>query len=278
MPGGALIWKVWQGKVAVNAGTGLPCQLQVSEVHQASIARLPVPGCTGDQLLVIGDGEPPPSISSNSDWLSLRDCLGLFSESTFVRAGAAVQIAHWWQDHQYCSRCGSGLAEPEESALERLEFVRRCKGCDHHYYPRINPCIIVLVYSGERCLLARHLRSKSGVFTTLAGFVEPGENLEQAVAREVEEEVGLSVCNLSYQQSQSWPFPGQLMLGFYAEFDSGNIVLQEDEIAEADWFCWNSLPDIPPQGTISRALIDGFVEEQRARLSLSKKEEARGAL
>ena len=119
----------------------------------------------------------------------------------------------------------------------------------------------MLITRGEECLLARHARLKTGVYSTLAGFIEPGESVENALHREVAEEVGLKVQNLRFFTSQPWPFPGQLMLGFHADYLSGDIVIEEKEIDDAQWWHYQDLPPVPPTGTLSGQLIQHFVDQ-----------------
>lgn len=188
-------------------------------------------------------------------WEDLRSQLGLISEEYFQLAGRALQITRWYRDHQFCGRCGSATREAKSDRA----FV--CLKCENRFYPRISPCVIGLVTRGRECLLARGTRTPEGVFTTLAGFVEPGETAEQAFAREVKEEVGIEIKNIQYRSSQPWPFPGQLMLGFFAEYAAGDIVIDENEIIEAGWFDIEDLPLSAPLGTIAGKLIQSFAEE-----------------
>jgi len=197
-------------------------------------------------------------------WVSLRDLLGEPDPDVMYWASRALQIGHWWWRHKFCSSCAAALPAPEPALLAMGELVRICPACQIRYYPAQTPCIIVLVTDGEYCLLAQHQRSRTGTYTALAGFVEAGERIEQTVVREVLEEVGLRVKHLSYMDSQSWPFPAQLMLGFYAQYDSGSIVPQPEEIREAHWYHYRELPKVPPAGTIARQLIDGFVQRCEA--------------
>lgn len=246
-------WLVCQGSLAIDSATG---RAFTPDELPPGAATFPLPGPYGDRLVVV----PRLSLPVSAHWLSLRDCLKCLPEPLFARAGVAAQLADWWQSHQYCSACATPLVGPDAEHLAKREFLRRCPDCGAHYYPRINPCIIVLISRGDECLLALHQRSKHGIYTTLAGFVEPGETIEEAVYREVAEEVGVQVTALRYQYSQSWPFPGQLMLGFRAEYQSGQLTLQEDEITDAAWFHPSRLPKVPPKGTIARRLIDDFCE------------------
>jgi len=184
----------------------------------------------------------------------LRGWLGKTSPAAFYLAGRAQQTLAWHFEHQFCGRCGSSM---NDHATDR---AKHCPDCGLISYPRISPSIIVLIRRGEEMLLARNAMWPNGMFSTLAGFVEPGESIEQTVHREIKEEVGLDVTNLQYRGSQSWPFPNSLMLGFHCDYAGGEIVCQEEEIAEARFFTKDDLPNMPPGTAISRWLIDDFLD------------------
>lgn len=167
----------------------------------------------------------------------------------FEYTARAYQVALFLKTHQFCGQCG------ERMALVDWELATQCIPCKHRCYPRISPVVIVAIRKQDKILLAQGKRSTSGFYSVLAGFVESGETLEQAVHREVFEEVGIKVKNLKYQQSQPWPFPHTLMVGFQAEYDSGEINICEDEILAADWFSLDDMPQTPPTQTISGQLI-----------------------
>ena len=186
----------------------------------------------------------------------LRAWLGRVEPDFFYLAGRAKQIVEWHRDHRFCGRCG---AENEEHPTDR---AKRCPACRLTIYPRLSPSIIVLVRRGDEMLLARNAAWPTAMFSTLAGFVEPGESIEQTVHREVAEEVGIAVTNLRYLGSQSWPFPNSLMLGFHADYAGGEIAFHDGEIAEARWFHFRDLPNVPNATAISRWLIDAFVQER----------------
>lgn len=189
-------------------------------------------------------------------WRGLRGLLGEADEVHFALAGRALQVVNWDIDHRFCGRCGS-VTEHHPSDRARV-----CPGCRLAVYPRISPCVIMLVTRGGECLLARHREHRHGLFTALAGFIEPGESAEQALAREVREEVGLEVGACRYIGSQPWPFPGQLMLGYFAGWAGGKLNPDRVEIAEAAWFHHSELPAaIPPPQTLSGQLIRRFAEE-----------------
>ncbi|MFZ5755799.1 MAG: NAD(+) diphosphatase [Pseudomonadota bacterium] len=182
----------------------------------------------------------------------LRRLLVASDPMLFALAGRARQVLDWAVDHRHCSRCGSP-ATPHASDRAMV-----CTACGYTQYPRLAPCVIVLVTRGDRALLARSPNFPPGMFSTLAGFVEAGENVEEALAREVREEVGVQVRSPRYIGSQSWPFPHSLMLGFHAEWAGGEIAVDGEEIVEADWFAPDALPLVPPAGSISRRLIDAW--------------------
>jgi NAD+ diphosphatase len=159
----------------------------------------------------------------------------------------------WAREHRFCGSCGSAMTQvPRERAMY-------CQACDLRSYPRISPSMIVLITRGDEILLARSPRFVTGVYSTLAGFAEPGESAEDCLRREVYEEVQLKVRNIQYIGSQCWPFPHSMMLGFHAEYESGDIVPQADEIEDAQWFNVHDLPPLPAGRSIARHLIDLYV-------------------
>ena len=183
----------------------------------------------------------------------LRELFGKIDNMMVDLAGRAIQVCAWNRNHRFCGKCGAKTQRHER------ERAMVCSRCGIHAYPRLSPSIIVLIHRGEEILLARNHRFPEGMYSTLAGFVEPGESIEQTLVREVAEEVGVKVKNLQYLGSQPWPFPNSLMLGFHAEYDSGEIVVQEEEIADARWFRYDDLPDIPGSMAISRWLIEDYL-------------------
>lgn len=200
------------------------------------------------------------SASLGAEHRSLRSLLFSQGDYAFTVAGKASQILDWYDSHRYCGSCGSPTIH---HASERAVY---CSSCSQQYYPRINPCAIMLVTRGDQCLLARSARFKTGFFSCLAGFIEVGETPEQTVQREVKEEVGLDVENIRYIKSQSWPFPSQLMLGYMAEYKAGEIVPEVAEIAEADWYSIDNLPNVPAPGiSVAGELIQLFVSQVRQR-------------
>jgi NAD+ diphosphatase len=202
-------------------------------------------------------GAPDPSYGSALDLFSY---FGRAAQSEWMAAGRAVQIVEWARTHRFCGRCATPT---EPSAGER---GMKCPSCGLVAYPRLAPAMIVLVTRGEpgpdqEALLARGVNFPMPMYSCLAGFVEPGEDLEGAVVREVAEEVGIRLTNVSYRASQPWPFPHSLMIGFRAEYDSGDLVLDETEIADANWYRRDELPMIPPGISVARRLIDEWLHE-----------------
>jgi NAD+ diphosphatase len=191
---------------------------------------------------VASDSTPP----SGTSFVDLRTLYGRLSGEHMSLSARAVQIMDWDRDHQFCGRCAAPT-EPHTSSRARVCSNERC-GLEH--YPRISPAMIVAVERGEEVLLARSAHFPPGIYSTLAGFVDPGESVEEAVHREVFEETGVRVDNLRYYGSQPWPFPGSLMLGFWADYVSGEIVPEPGEIEHAAFFHVDALPGLFP-GRIS---------------------------
>jgi NAD+ diphosphatase len=184
---------------------------------------------------------------------SLRELYGRLDDELYALAGRAAQIVEWDRTHQFCGRCGASTGD---LAGER---AKQCPRCGLVSFPRLSPAVIVLVHRGDQLLLAHGRNFAPGMYGLIAGFVEPGESLEEAVAREIREEVGIEVTDLRYFGSQPWPYPHQLMIGFTAAYAAGTLQPDPQEIADAAWFAWDSLPTIPAKLSIARRLIDAFV-------------------
>ena len=195
------------------------------------------------------DSEPPEG------WVfkGLRSLtLSLGVEMTIL-AGTARQLLDWDLRNRYCGACGTAMK------IKTTERAKECPNCGQVRYPRISPAVIMAVTKGDKILLGRSPRFPKTMYSVLAGFVEMGETLEQTVAREIKEEVDLEVTNIRYFGSQPWPFPDSLMIGFTAEYKSGEIKPDPEEIADAGWYGVEELPHIPTAETIARRLIDDFV-------------------
>jgi len=183
----------------------------------------------------------------------LRSLFGHLDDPLFQFAGRALQLMDWDRTHQFCSRCGHPTSDKED------ETAKLCPSCGFVSFPVVSPAIIVAVIRDERILLARASRFPKQMYSVLAGFVEPGESLEECVKREVREEVGVEVTNIRYFGSQPWPFPNSLMIGFTADHAAGEISADGKEIVDAGWFDAEHLPQIPGKISIARKLIDWFV-------------------
>lgn len=222
-------------------------------------------GMLADRPCWAGDVEPPESGDRDADdgsFIPLRALWGRLGETEWTVAGRAVQLVEWDRTHRFCGRCGN------ETGLSSEERSRRCPHCGLTAFPRLAPAIIVLIErdgpAGPEALLARGRQFPIPMYSCLAGFVEPGETLEGAVHREVREEVGVEIHDVHYVASQPWPFPHSLMLGFTARWATGDLVLDETEIADANWYRPDDLPMIPPGMSIARRLIDAWVERATA--------------
>jgi NAD+ diphosphatase len=191
----------------------------------------------------------------------LRAAMMGLGEPLMGLASRAAQVLEWDRAHRFCGACGT----PTELAPH--ERARQCPACKHTSYPRLSPAMMALVWRRgspaaphrAEVLLARSPHYAPGVYSALAGFVEPGESLEECIHREVAEEVGVSVRNLAYYGSQSWPFPHSLMVAYTAEWTGGEIVRQEGEIEDAQWFALDALPKVPPRFSIAGHLIGDTV-------------------
>lgn len=188
------------------------------------------------------------------NFISLRNIFGKIDDGFFRVACYAYEISVWDRTFAYCSRCGEKNHELD------IGWAKSCPSCGLISYPRISPAIIVAVIRNNKLLLARSPGFKNGMYSVLAGFVDPGESLEDCVIREVKEEVQINVRNIRYFSSQSWSFTNSLMVGFIADYESGEIKVDGDEIIDAGWFSKSEIPLIPEKISIARKLIDWFVD------------------
>ncbi len=209
-------------------------------------------GSLDGQPCYAGALETDTAVDENFELLNLRTLFGSLPDPLFWVAGRGNQFVYWYQSHRYCGKCGH---ETDDKTDERAKI---CPRCQHIYYPRLSPAVIVAIIRDNRILLARNRNFKGSFYSVLAGFVEPGESLEECVEREIKEEVGIAVKNIRYFGSQPWPFPDSLMIGFVSDYDSGKIAIDGSEIVEAAWFSKDELPQIPPKISIARQLIDWF--------------------
>jgi NAD+ diphosphatase len=198
------------------------------------------------------DAAAPPG----TRFSALRPLYPLLPERLWVLAGRALQIVEWDRTHRFCGRCGAAT-EPVPG-----ERAKRCPVCGLSSYPRISPAVITLIERGDRILLARGHSFAPGMYGIIAGFVEPGESLEEAVVREIREEVSIEVDQVRYFGSQPWPFPHGIMLGFNARWAAGELQPDPAEIEVAGWFGIDDLPALPSKLSIARRLVDDWLRRQ----------------
>lgn len=206
-----------------------------------------------DSVVAFGFDEEEVTAPEGFRLDGLRVAYHGLEDHEFRAAGTARQKVEWYRTHRFCSRCGT----PTE--LDAEHEAMRCPSCDQLHFPRVAPAVIVLVERDGEALLGRSPHFQDGVYSTLAGFVEPGESLEECVHREIEEEVGVHVGNLRYFGSQPHPFPHSLMIGFIADWIAGDVRIDPLEIEDARWFRPDQLPELPHPMSIARALIEDFV-------------------
>lgn len=188
----------------------------------------------------------------NMEFQDMRQLYGLLDEDIYMLAGRAYQIVYWDLTHRFCGKCGS----PTETHAE--ERAKVCPECGFMSYPRLNPAIIVAVVREKQLLLAHAKHFKENFYSVIAGFVEAGETFEECVKREVMEEAGIKVKNIRYFGSQPWPYPNSLMIGFTAEYESGEVKADGVEISDAGWYDASSLPEVPTRMSIAGRLIEWF--------------------
>jgi NAD+ diphosphatase len=270
--GDAALWFVFRGdQLLVELGPPDPRPSDDPRVpHRPSFARLPLQknnnwlwsepartlylGALGD-LACWAAEVPAGEAPSGYGWAGVRSLFSVLEDDHFALAGRALQLLEWDRNHQHCGRCGTPTAPSAE------ERVRVCPACRLSAYPRVAPAVMALVKRGRELLLGRSPHFPPGMYSALAGFVEPGETLEQCVARELAEEVGVSVANLAYFASQPWPFPHSLMIAFVCDWSGGEIRPQAGEIEAASWFDVLQLPKLPSRISIARRLIDAVVAD-----------------
>jgi len=256
---GPALWFAFQGaqilvmRDAQNAS--FPSALDMGELG-VSPKRSQYLGILGEQHCFACELEEGSSPPQGMQWSGLRALFGSIDDSLFALAGRAFQIVDWNRSHQFCGRCGT------PTQIKNHERARECPNCGQVHYPRIAPAIMALVRRGREFLLARSPHFPPGMYSALAGFVEPGETLEQTLVREVREEVGIEVANVRYFASQPWPFPHSLMIAFNADYAGGEITPEPGEIEAADWFTLDRLPQaLPSKISISRRLIDAALAD-----------------
>ncbi len=241
------------GQEPVAICTRSPEQLGLQPIFSKYLGRYASADCFVADL----EGEAP--VLGDMEFRDLRGLFGALDDDIFCLAGRAIQIVHWHRDHRFCGKCGTAMID------RRSELARKCPNCNFISYPRLSPAVIMSIVRDDHILLARAPRFPAGMYSTLAGFVEPGETLEEAVCREVFEEVALRVDKIRYVASQPWPFPHSLMIGFTSTYKSGEISIDHKELEDARWFSLSELPVLPSKISISRLLIENFISAEAKR-------------
>ncbi len=254
LPAGALVFAFRADRILVRGADDAPAIPRSSELdglgiggHRHYLGELDGTACVAIPL--------PADAPEPEGWryAGLRSLFFRLPEPLLAIAARASQVAEWDRTHRYCGRCGTPTRDkPGERAKE-------CPACGYTAYPRVTPAMMVLVTRGRELLLARAARFPPGMYSALAGFVEAGETIEDCIHREVREEVGIEVGAIRYFASQSWAFPHSLMIAYTAEYAGGELRPDAAEIAEARWFAWDAVPDLPPSISISRRLIEATV-------------------
>ncbi len=233
--------------------SSIPLILDPGEIHLTPL-RKEYLGTLEDYPCFSAEVAPDTSAPPGMVYQDLRSLYGTIDEDIYILAGRALQMVIWDQTHQYCGRCG------HQTEYLTEERAKKCPVCGFMSFPRLSPAVITAVLKGNQILLTRYAAFRGHMHTIIAGFVEPGETLEDCLRREVLEETGIKVKNIRYFNSQPWPFPNSLMIGFTAEYESGEIHVDGKEIAEAGWYDAGHIPEVPPKLSIAREIIDWFVE------------------
>lgn len=239
-----------------NAGP--PSLLDAATAAGLAMLRVHHVGVLDRRAALAGEVAPGAALPEGVVSSDLRAAASVLTPAEWSAAALASQVLHWDRTSRFCGDCGSPMTQPDPR-----ERARRCGRCGHAVHPRVSPCVIVLVHDGERMLLARQAAWPAGRYGLVAGFVEAGESLEACVRREVAEETGLDVDEVAYQGSQPWPFPHQLMAGFFARYAGGEVALRDGELEDARWFEPGALPTLPPRLSIARSLIEHFLRRAR---------------
>ncbi len=234
-----------------ESGAKIPVYNELTGLGQVLTAPLYLGKFYGQPAYCIGIDDNTQAPSGMS-FVDLRSTFGVLDEDSFLLASKAVQVVAWEQTHRFCGKCGSLT---QDLSGERAKV---CPKCGFISYPRICPAVITAVFKDNKILLAHARSFKGDIHSLIAGFVEAGETLEEAVEREIMEEIGIKVKNVEYWGSQPWPYPNSLMLGFTAEYESGEINVDGVEISHADWYDVENLPELPSKVSIARKIIDWY--------------------
>ena len=262
LPGTALVFAFTGAKLLVCGAEAMPTVPTLGEFGRKGIAgerhylgRLRGVDCVA--ITLPGDASAPDGCPDGCRYAGLRSLFLRLPEDLLALAARAFQVVEWDRSHRFCGHCATPMVERED------ERAKHCPACGQVDYPRISPAMMVLVTRGREVLLARANRFPGAMYSALAGFVEPGEAIEDCVHREVREEVGIGITGLDYFASQSWAFPHSLMIAYTARYADGEIAPDRAEIADARWFAPDALPELPSPLSIARRLIDQTVATLR---------------
>ncbi len=222
--------------------------------HDFCLKRTIYMGTWQDKHLFAGEVHLDTQPLLGCHWSKLRPLHTSISEEFYSVAGRAMQLLNWDRTHQYCGVCGN------VTFTRQKERCKECSSCGHLAYPKMAPAVMALVIRNKQILLARSPHFPPKVYSVLAGFVDPGETLEQCVIREVREEVGIKVKNVRYFASQPWPFSYSLMIAFTCEWEDGEVIMDPLEIEDAAWFDKSNLPELAPKLSLARTLIEFYLE------------------
>ncbi|MHA6531746.1 NAD(+) diphosphatase [Paenibacillus sp. BAC0078] len=254
---GSAYWLIFHsGKLLVTETgglTGIPLAISLEELSMTPIRTLYL-GTFEDIPCFAAEVAAETAEPEGMAFRPLRPLYELLDEDLFHLAGRGIQLLAWDETHQFCGKCATS------TVLSQVEHSRTCPACGQVSYPRIAPAVITAILKDNKLLLAHSPHFVNNMYGLIAGFVEPGETLEDCVQREIQEEVGIRVKNITYFGSQQWPFPHSLMVGFLAEYESGEITVDGEELDHADWFELDQLPVIPPHVSIARKIIDWVVQ------------------
>lgn len=246
-----LLVKKEDGSFAIPASDDL-------DLHRIKLTNRHYIGKIGEQACYTATYPAAQLAPGKMEFRGLMELYGHIEEMMFRVAGCATQIVTWDETHKFCGKCGEST---ETKAGERAKL---CPKCGYLSFPRLSPAVILSITKGDRLLLVKNL--KTDFYTVVAGFVESGETLEECLKREVREEVGIEIKNIAYFGSQPWPFPHSLMIAFTAEYDSGDLSVEHNELLHADWYAIDDIPGIklkPIPFSIARQLIGSFIENNK---------------
>lgn len=242
-----MLVKVNKGKLNIPHVKKLR-DLNISPIRKQYLGKLQEHPCYSAEV------DPDTSAPEGMEFKDLRSVYDDLEEDIFLLAGKAVQIVNWDKNHQFCGKCGTPTENKED------ELAKICPECGFISHTRLSPAVITAIIKNGKILMAKHMRTSGSMYGLIAGFVEPGETIEEALERETMEEVGLKVKNIQYFGSQPWPFPNSLMIAFTAEYESGEIKVDDAEITHARWFTADELPRIPSKMSIAGELMEWYIK------------------